>query len=143
METIKAKLAALKAAAIAKLTAIKTRVIDFLVGRMSIWMWISIPLALLSFAINPELISTTVYKVFAAVAGGWGGYVLDCHLFPYARPDGYLKSDNWKRDRDTLGKQKDAADFPVADDYHAVFAFAQIRRAVVVIGVAAVAALAV
>lgn len=59
------------------------------------------------------LLAVTLYKAHLMALGGWGGYWLDRALFPYARPDAFLRG--MATDRTAL-----------------VFNAAQTRRAIIV-----------
>jgi hypothetical protein len=47
----------------------------------------------LVFALHPEQIGVLLMKVSLLAAAGWGGYLLDRELFPYARP--HVRSEDW------------------------------------------------
>lgn len=59
-------------------------------SRMLVWIALSILLFIASFWAQSQapasLAAVTLYKAHLMALGGWGGYWLDCALFPYARP---------------------------------------------------------
>ena len=84
-------------------------------------------LALLAVTQLPVVLYKLTLISLAAVIGYW----LDRSLFPYARPDGYLKL-RWK------GRPEGddyRVDHPVVDGYQRVFATAMLRRAIIVAAV--------
>ncbi|MCG5260406.1 hypothetical protein EM868_00365 [Cupriavidus gilardii] len=60
--------------------------------RLSLWLVVSIVLALLAYTTRQSeaLLSITFYKAHLMSLGGWGGYWLDRMIFPYARPHFFL-----------------------------------------------------
>lgn len=45
------------------------------------------------FLLHPEQASVLLLKVSLLTSAGWGGYLLDRELFPYARP--HARADDW------------------------------------------------
>lgn len=78
--------------------------------------------------VSPVQLPVAVYKLALVLLAGYLGYWLDVWLFPYSRPDGYLAS-NWQI---APGFKRDQADHAIVDGYALVFAFALIRRALIV-----------
>lgn len=76
----------------------------------------------------PQQLLVSLYKLSLLSMAGVAGYWLDCALFPYARPDGYLTHPTW---RDAPQKDGDA-DCPVVMGYRLTFAAAMLRRAIIV-----------
>lgn len=83
------------------------------------------------FFISPEQAQVVYYKFALVIAAAYLGYWIDRVLFPYSRPDGYLKK-FWQHGTKELENQ---ADHEVVDGYKNVFCFAMIRRALIVIAV--------
>ena len=77
---------------------------------------------------SPQQAMVAYYKFGLVTLAAIAGYWFDRALFPYARPDGYLK-DFWQKGSDEpVGK----VDFEVVQEYNRVFAAAMIRRAIIV-----------
>lgn len=79
-------------------------------------------------AAEPGRWSVLIGKWCGLLLAGHAGYFLDCRIFPYARPDGYLQGP-W---RGNDGQEIGQADHPVVVGYEWVFAAAMLRRALVV-----------
>lgn len=77
---------------------------------------------------SPQQAEVAFYKFALVISAAIAGYWFDRLLFPYARPDGYLKK-FWQQGSD---EPIDAADFEVVEQYNRVFAAAMIRRAIIV-----------
>lgn len=78
--------------------------------------------------ISPEQAAVVYYKFALAIAATILGVILDRVIFPYSRPDGYLKY-FWQHG----SKEKsDEADYELVDGYQLVFALATLRRAMIV-----------
>lgn len=77
---------------------------------------------------SPQQAAVAYYKFALVIAAAVAGYWIDRALFPYSRPDGYLKESWQKGSEEPIGK----ADFEVVEQYNRVFAFAMIRRAMIV-----------
>lgn len=116
------------AAILARLDTAVAALRDVPMPRMLGW-YVAAALLLLAIALtSPQQVLVALYKLSLISLAGVVGYLLDRSLFPYARPDGYLKHD-W---RQTPGRQALRADHAVAMGYKQVFAAAQVRRAIVV-----------
>lgn len=100
--------------------------------RLSIWWLIAIVLLALIYHVAPQQLPVVLYKLSLLSLAGIAGYWLDRHLFPYARPDSYLDSVDWRRWLQKRGKSSYAPDLTVTNGYHLVFCAAQLRRALVV-----------
>jgi hypothetical protein len=78
--------------------------------------------------ISPQQAEVAYYKFALVIAAAITGYWIDRAMFPYSRPDGYLKEFWQKGSDEPIGK----ADFEVVNEYNRVFAAAMIRRAIIV-----------
>lgn len=78
--------------------------------------------------IAPVKIPVLLFKLVLITIAGIVGYLLDCLIFPYARPDSYLAFPNWK---DAVPKVGDA-NCPVVSGYRLTFNAAMQRRAIIV-----------
>jgi hypothetical protein len=58
--------------------------------RLTGWMLITLALLVLVWAIRPQQLSLSVYKLSLVTLAGVVGYWLDRSMFPYARPDEFL-----------------------------------------------------
>lgn len=76
----------------------------------------------------PHQLPVTLYKLSLLSTAGVAGYWLDCALFPYARPDGYLVNPDYRKST----PQVNEADNPVVFGYRLTFAAAMLRRAIIV-----------
>lgn len=77
---------------------------------------------------SPQQAAVAYYKFALVISAAVAGYWIDRALFPYSRPDGYLK-EFWQRgSEEPIGK----ADHEVVNEYNRVFAAAMIRRAIIV-----------
>lgn len=76
----------------------------------------------------PQQGPVIVYKVSLVLLAGIAGYWLDRWIFPYSRPDGYLKRE-WRHKG--LDFPEDRADFEVTPDHMAAFCAAMRRRAII------------
>lgn len=96
--------------------------------RNSLWLLLAVGLLLVLAVISPVQLPVVLYKVALIALAAVLGYWLDRALFPYARPDGYLRRD-WR-----LGTTEpvDAVDFEIVPAYGRVFCAAMLRRAIVV-----------
>ena len=82
--------------------------------------------------ISPQQAEVVYYKFALTIAGAFVGFVIDRALFPYARPDGYLKR-FWQHGSD---EPIDKADYEIVEGYQLAFAIATLRRALIIIAVA-------
>lgn len=96
--------------------------------RLFSWILLSALLFAGLYFTSPQQAEVAYYKFALVIAAALAGYWIDRALFPYARPDGYLKK-FWQHGSDEpIG----AADFEVVEQYNRVFAAAMIRRAIIV-----------
>ncbi|GAA5784684.1 putative holin [Chitiniphilus shinanonensis] len=105
--------------------------------RLVTWSAAAAVLCMAIWLIAPQQLPVALYKLTLVAVAVVLAYWLDRALFPYARPDSYLKYD-WRYGTD---EPQGAADFEVVDGYQQVFAAAQLRRAVVVAAVVLAVAL--
>ena len=99
--------------------------------RLGYTLIVAIILAVLVIPLAPQQIPVAVYKLLLITAAAFAGYYIDRELFPYARPDGYLALDNEDRHGPVYRGPYDA-DYRVASGYELIFAYAMLRRAIVV-----------
>lgn len=78
--------------------------------------------------ISPQQAAVAYYKFALVIAAAITGYWIDRAMFPYARPDGYLKK-FWQSGSE---ENENEADFEVVEQYNRVFAATMIRRAIIV-----------
>ena len=82
-------------------------------------------------SVSPPQGPVILYKLALVLTAGVAGYWLDRWVFPYSRPDGYLKTEwrshgaNWPDDK---------ADFEVEQQHMLVFAASMVRRALIIAG---------
>lgn len=100
--------------------------------RLSVWWLIAIVFLALIYHVAPQQLPVVLYKLSLLSLAGIAGYWLDRHLFPYARPDGYLNSADWREWISRRGKSSFGPDFCVAKGYVLPFCAAMLRRALVV-----------
>jgi hypothetical protein len=91
---------------------------------------LAIVLTLLVYLVAPQQLPVTLYKISLIVAAAVIGYWLDRALFPYARPDRYVAKPG--RHPHTGRPIISFADYDVNEGYERVFAFAMLRRAIIV-----------
>lgn len=99
--------------------------------RLYAWLVVIVMLFTGLHLIAPEQAQVVYYKFALVIAAAYLGYWIDRILFPYSRPDGYLKK-FWQHGTD---EPEDKADHEVVEGYKNVFCFAMIRRALIVIAV--------
>lgn len=97
-------------------------------ARMAGWLLISLALTIAIWFLAPQQLPVSLYKLSLIACAAWAAYWIDRSLFPYARPDGYLRH-NW---RNVMGRTDLEADYQVAEGYHRVFAAAMLRRALII-----------
>jgi len=99
--------------------------------RLSGWVVISGIMLVGLFFISPQQVDVTFYKLALICIAAVVGYWLDRSLFPYARPDGYLKR-NWHYGTEA---REDEADYKIVEGYELAFIAATVRRALIVLAV--------
>lgn len=77
---------------------------------------------------HPQQAAVAYYKFSLVIGAALLGYWIDRALFPYARPDGYLKDFWQKGSEEPIGN----VDYEVVEQYNRVFAAAMIRRAIII-----------
>lgn len=97
--------------------------------RMTDWLIFALAMSVLIFALAPNQIPVSLYKINLIALAGVVGYWLDRSLFPYARPDSFMAEDEKSADIDGGGLIFDLECF-VQNDL--LCAAAQIRRAIIV-----------
>jgi hypothetical protein len=98
--------------------------------RMMDWLLVAIVLSLFIFALSPQQLPVSLYKLNLITIAGVVGYWLDRSLFPYARPDIFQAQDveyDAIDDGDVL--RFDLEVFPPND---LLFAVSMLRRALIV-----------
>lgn len=81
--------------------------------RLSGWLFATMLLLIAIYLLAPQQLPVSLYKLSLISMAGVGGYWLDRSLFPYARPDTFLK-----------GSASDRSAF--------IFGVSMLRRAIVV-----------
>lgn len=109
--------------------------------RTSTWLAVAALLVIAIAIVAPVQLPIVLYKACLVALAVVLGYWADRALFPYARPDGYLK-DDWRHGIQSIVEMPpergegrtwyDGVDFPVEDGYHQAFAAAMLRRALIV-----------
>lgn len=61
--------------------------------RMTDWLIVALLLSIVIFALSPQQLPVSLYKLNLIAIAGVVGYWLDRSLFPYARPDSFMASD--------------------------------------------------
>ena len=92
------------------------------------WLIATIVLVCIIGLLAPQQLPVSLYKLSLVTMAGVVGYWLDRSLFPYARPDSYLKHD-WRGNGTRCEMD---ADHQIAQGYTQVFAAAMLRRAIIV-----------
>jgi hypothetical protein len=78
--------------------------------------------------ISPAQAAVAYYKFTLVIGSSLLGYWIDRAIFPYSRPDGYLKEFWQKGSDEPIGR----ADYEVVEQYNRVFGTAMIRRAIII-----------
>lgn len=100
--------------------------------RLSSWIILALVLLVGLFFVSPQQVPVALYKLTLITIAAVLGYHLDRALFPYARPDIYLRND-WRSDLQNAPEYKDH--YELVDGYALVFAMAMLRRAIIVAAV--------
>ena len=105
------------------------------IPRMAGWLLTALLLILAIALISPQQLPVALYKLSLISLAAVVAYWLDRSLFPYARPDSYLKYD-WRCTGTSCELDADhqvaQGYHQVAQGYHQVFAAAMLRRAIIV-----------
>ncbi|MHA6913017.1 putative holin [Ralstonia pseudosolanacearum] len=99
--------------------------------RMVGWLVAAVLLTAAIAAISPQQLPVALYKLSLISLAAVVAYWLDRGLFPYARPDAYLRRD-WRHGTNELD---DEADYQIVSGYEQIFAAAMLRRAAIVAGI--------
>jgi len=99
--------------------------------RLAMWLVLSFVLVAALVVLSPSKLPIGLYKLTLISLAAVVAYWLDRALFPYARPDSYLKRD-WRHGTD---EPEDQADYEVVPGYELIFSYAMLRRALVVVAV--------
>ncbi|MFY3695843.1 putative holin [Achromobacter xylosoxidans] len=91
--------------------------------RLTTWLVVAALLIVVIGIVSPQQVPVAIYKLSLISLAAVGSYWIDRALFPYARPDGYLKGD-WRCGR-CIGYR---VDHPIAEGYEIPFMVATIRR---------------
>lgn len=98
--------------------------------RMVGWLLVALVLSLLIFALSPQQLPVSLYKLNLITIAGVVGYWLDRSLFPYARPDTFQAQDVEPDDLDDSDVL--CFDLEVFPPNDLLFAVSMLRRAVIV-----------
>lgn len=99
------------------------------------WLLLTVLLTLAVGAMAPQQLPVTLYKLNLIALAGVAGYWLDRSLFPYARPDLFLRHAETQDDLESLTSEPVEASTPlVCNDYglDLLAAAAMLRRALIV-----------
>lgn len=96
--------------------------------RNSLWLVAAILLLAVIAIVSPVQLPVVLYKAAMIALAVVLGYWVDRALFPYARPDGYLRRD-WRFGTE---EPQDEVDYEVVPNYGRVFGTAMLRRAIIV-----------
>lgn len=102
-----------------------------LTPRMLICLLFVVGLAAALAVISPQQLPVALYKLSLVTLAGYLGYWLDRWVFPYARPDSFLVAVDWRADAKPA---QDRANHAVVPGCEQVYAAAQIRRALIILG---------
>lgn len=92
------------------------------------WTFLSTLLLAGLYFVSPQQAEVVYYKFALVICAAILGYWIDRCLFPYARPDGFLKYFWQNGTEEPICK----VDHEVVSDYHQVYAEAMKRRAIIV-----------
>ncbi|MGE4536323.1 MAG: putative holin [Desulfovibrio sp.] len=81
--------------------------------------------------VSPQQLPVAGYKLMLIAVAGYAGYWIDRWCFPYARPDSFLASADWRANNKPA---TDRANNPIAPGYEQVFSAAMLRRSLVMLG---------
>lgn len=98
--------------------------------RMTDWLIFAIVLSLLIFALFPQQLPVSLYKINLITIAGVVGYWLDRSLFPYARPDTFQGKEVEPEDADDIDGLHFDLEVFIPNDL--LFAVSMIRRAIIV-----------
>lgn len=98
--------------------------------RMTDWLMLALVLSLFIFALSPQQLPVSLYKMNLIAIAGVVGYWLDRSLFPYARPDTFQAHDVEHDDIDDGGVLQFNLEVFLPNDL--LFAVSMLRRALIV-----------
>lgn len=101
--------------------------------RLQLLIFACLALALQAFVwlFAPAESPVVAYKLALAVLAALVGLFFDFAVFPFARPDSYLR-ENWILDPDADNPNLNEADYPIVPQYKAAFFVACLRRALLI-----------
>lgn len=100
--------------------------------RLTGWMLFTVALLVLVWAIRPQQLSLSVYKLSLVTLAGVVGYWLDRSMFPYARPDEFLPDTERALDVPETGDQVCTLLVAPDESQLRLAGTAMLRRAVIV-----------
>lgn len=109
----------------------KTSLLLRLTPRMLVCLVLAVVLAAAVALLSPQQLPVAAYKLALVTIAGYLGYWLDRWCFPYARPDSFLTSSDWRADKQPAD---DRANHPVAEGCEQIYAAAMLRRSLVMLG---------
>jgi len=113
------------------LTTDKTSLRSRLNPRMLVCLVLAVVLVAAVALLSPQQLPVAAYKLALVTIAGYLGYWLDRWCFPYARPDSFLTSSDWRADKQP---SDDRANHPVAAGCEQIYAAAMLRRPLVMLG---------
>lgn len=96
----------------------------FRLPRMALWLAVSVALALAIALLAPQQLPVSLYKLSLITTAAWVAYWIDRGLFPYARPDRFLR---WTASIGTPG-----IGLSITREQAIAFAAAMLRRAILI-----------
>lgn len=109
----------------------KTSLLSRLTPRMLVCLVLAAVLVAAVALLSPQQLPVAAYKLALVTIAGYLGYWLDRWCFPYARPDSFLTSSDWRADKQPVD---DRANHPVAEGCEQIYAAAMLRRSLVMLG---------
>lgn len=135
MEKAMEKSAAAGAAALADLASpVATPTVSLLsrlTPRMLLCLVLAVGLAAMLAVVSPQQLPVAGYKLALVTMAAYLGYWIDRWGFPYARPDSFLVAADWRTDAKAA---QDQANHPVVAGCERIYAFAMVRRALIMLG---------
>lgn len=102
-----------------------------LTPRMLLCLVVAVGLAAMLAVISPQQLPVAGYKLALVTMAVYLGYWIDRWGFPYARPDSFLVAADWRADAKPA---QDRANHPVVPGCERIYAFAMLRRALIMLG---------
>lgn len=103
--------------------------------RLTGWLLFSLLLLAIVAVVAPQQIGVHISKLAQVTQAVVLAYWIDRAVFPYARPDSYLTTQDWREFIAAYGPSDATANFPVAAGYTMLFAACMLRRAIVMLAV--------